>query len=200
MKYVIIIVSEWRNYIMKEKQKKIVFSIIIAIAVVLLCALCYFASSAATSKSGDSYQEADTNSDNMTNMVSKAQEESANISEDEKKDFKEIDVDTYLDLYKGDQKSIVLFSRPTCGFCQIAEPILHHVAYKYDLTINHVNTDEMSQDDSNNLSKSNDYFSNDFGTPLLVVVSDGKIVDMVSGLVDTSSYVSFFKDNGFIKE
>lgn len=185
---------------MKEKQKKIVFSIIIAIAVVLLCALCYFASSAATSKSGDSYQEADTNSDNMTNMVSKAQEESANISEDEKKDFKEIDVDTYLDLYKGDQKSIVLFSRPTCGFCQIAEPILHHVAYKYDLTINHVNTDEMSQDDSNNLSKSNDYFSNDFGTPLLVVVSDGKIVDMVSGLVDTSSYVSFFKDNGFIKE
>ena len=200
MKYVIIIVSEWRNYIMKEKQKKIVFGIIIAIAVVLLCALCYFASSAATSKSGDSYQEADTNSDNMTNMVSKAQEESANISEDEKKDFKEIDVDTYLDLYKGDQKSIVLFSRPTCGFCQIAEPILHHVAYKYDLTINHVNTDEMSQDDSNNLSKSNDYFSNDFGTPLLVVVSDGKIVDMVSGLVDTSSYVSFFKDNGFIKE
>ena len=200
MKYVIIIVSEWRNYIMKEKQKKIVFGIIIAIAVVLLCALCYFASSAATSKSGDSYQEADTNSDNMTNMVSKAQEESANISEDEKKDFKEIDVDTYLDLYKGDQKSIVLFSRPTCGFCQIAEPILHHVAYKYDLTINHVNTDEMSQDDSNNLSKSNDYFSNDFGTPLLVVVSDGKIVDMVSGLVDTSSYVNFFKDNGFIKE
>lgn len=185
---------------MKEKKKKIVFGIIIAIMIILLCALCYFASSAATSKSGDSYQEASTSSDNITDMVAMAQEESANISEDEKKDFKEIDVDTYLDLYKGDQKSIVLFSRPTCGYCQIAEPILHHVAYQYDLTIHHVNTDEMSKDDSNNLSKSNDYFSNGFGTPLLVVVSDGKIVDMVSGLVDTSSYVNFFKDNGFVKE
>ena len=113
---------------------------------------------------------------------------------------KDIDVDTYLDLYKGDEKAIVLFSRPTCGFCQIAEPILQHISYQYDLTINHINTDEMDSDDSTNLVESNDYFSDGLGTPLLMVVSNGEIVDVVSGLVDTASYVDFFSDNGFIKE
>lgn len=198
MKYVIIIVSEWRSYKMNERNKKIILGIVIAIGVILLCALCYFASSATTNKAGDSYQESDTSS--IEDMTSRAQEESANVSEDEKKDFKDIDVDTYLDLYKGDEKTIVLFSRPTCGFCQIAEPILQHISYQYDLTINHINTDEMDSDDSTNLVESNDYFSDGLGTPLLMVVSNGEIVDVVSGLVDTASYVGFFTDNGFIKE
>lgn len=198
MKYVIIIVSEWRSYKMNERNKKIILGIVIAIGVILLCALCYFASSATTNKAGDSYQESGTSS--IEDMTSRAQEESANVSEDEKKDFKDIDVDTYLDLYKGDEKAIVLFSRPTCGFCQIAEPILQHISYQYDLTINHINTDEMDSDDSTNLVESNDYFSDGLGTPLLMVVSNGEIVDVVSGLVDTASYVGFFTDNGFIKE
>lgn len=188
---------------MNERNKKIILGIVIAIGVILLCALCYFASSATTNKAGDSYQESDTNSSgssSVEDMTSRAQEESANVPEDEKKDFKDIDVDTYLDLYKGDEKAIVLFSRPTCGFCQIAEPILQHIAYQYDLTINHINTDEMDSDDSTNLVESNDYFSDGLGTPLLMVVSNGEIVDVVSGLVDTASYVGFFTDNGFIKE
>lgn len=191
---------------MNTKKKKIVFGLLIAVGVILLCALCYFASSATTKQSGDSYKESGTKTQSTSgtsdanDMTARAQEESANVSEDEKKDFNDIDIDTYLDLYEGDEKSVVLFSRPTCGYCQIAEPILHNIAYKYDLTINHVNTDEMSSDDSNKLVKSDDYFSDGFGTPLLVVVSKGKIVDVVSGLVDTASYVNFFSDNGFIKK
>ena len=171
---------------MNERNKKIILGIVIAIGVILLCALCYFASSATTNKAGDSYQESDTNSSgssSVEDMTSRAQEESANVPEDEKKDFKDIDVDTYLDLYEGKEKAI-----------------LHHIAYQYDLTINHINTDEMDSDDSTNLVESDDYFSDGFGTPLLVVVSNGEIVDVVSGLVDTASYVDFFSDNGFIKE
>ena len=133
-------------------------------------------------------------------MTTRAQEESANVPEDEQKDFEDIDVDTYLELYDGEEDAIVLLSRPTCGYCQIAEPILHHIAYQYDLTINHINTDEMSEEDGTNLIESDDYFSEGFGTPLLLVVSNGEIVDMVNGLVDTDSYVSFFTANGFIKE
>ena len=117
-----------------------------------------------------------------------------------KKDFNDIDIDEYLDLYDGSKNSIVLFSRPTCGYCQIAEPILHHIAYQYKLTINHVNTDEMSSSDEKKLVESDDYFSDGFGTPLLVVVSNGEIVDMVSGLVDTENYVKFFTKHGFIDE
>ncbi len=181
---------------MKQKSKRIMVGMVVAVGIVLLCSLCYFASSAATNKLGDTYAKA---SNNANNITARAQEESEKISEDEMKDFEDIDVDTYIDLYNDDEKAVVLFSRPTCGFCQIAEPILHHIAYQYDLTIKHVNTDEMDSDDSTNLVESDDYFSEGFGTPLLVVVANGKIIDVVSGLVDTSSYIDFFSDNGLIE-
>ena len=191
---------------MNDRNKKIVTGIVVAVGVILVCALCYFASSAVSAKAGDNYSESDnsnsstTSSSSASDMTSRAQEESANVPDDEQKDFNDIDIDEYLDLYDGSEDSIVLFSRPTCGYCQIAEPILHHIAYQYKLTINHVNTDEMSSSDETKLVESDDYFSDGFGTPLLVVVSNGEIVDMVSGFVDTDSYVSFFTDNVFIDE
>lgn len=191
---------------MNDRNKKIVTGIVVAVGVILVCALCYFASSAVSAKAGDNYSESDnsnsstTSSSSASDMTSRAQEESANVPDDEQKDFNDIDIDEYLDLYDGSEDSIVLFSRPTCGYCQIAEPILHHIAYQYKLTINHVNTDEMSSSDETKLVESNDYFSDGFGTPLLVVVSNGEIVDMVSGLVDTENYVKFFTKHGFIDE
>lgn len=189
---------------MNNKSKKIVIGIAIAVGVILVCALCYFASSAVSAEAGDNYSESDNSSSSAANsaadMTARAQEESANVPDDEQKDFNDIDIDEYLDLYEGSKNSIVLFSRPTCGYCQIAEPILHHIAYQYDLTINHINTDEISSDDETKLVESDEYFSGGFGTPLLLVVSNGEIVDIVSGLVDTESYVSFFTDNGFISE
>ena len=191
---------------MNDRNKKIVTGIVVAVGVILVCALCYFASSAVSAKAGDNYSESDnsnsstTSSSSASDMTSRAQEESANVPDDEQKDFNDIDIDEYLDLYDGSEDSIVLFSRPTCGYCQIAEPILHHIAYQYKLTINHVNTDEMSSDDETKLVESDDYFSDGFGTPLLVVVSNGEIVDMVGGLVDTENYVKFFTKHGFIDE
>ena len=191
---------------MNDRNKKIVTGIVVAVGVILVCALCYFASSAVSAQAGDNYSESDnsnsstTSSSSASDMTSRAQEESANVPDDEQKDFNDIDIDEYLDLYDGSEDSIVLFSRPTCGYCQIAEPILHHIAYQYKLTINHVNTDEMSSDDETKLVESDDYFSDGFGTPLLVVVSNGEIVDMVSGLVDTENYVKFFTKHGFIDE
>ena len=191
---------------MNDRNKKIVTGIVVAVGVILVCALCYFASSAVSAKAGDNYSESDnsnsstTSSSSASDMTSRAQEESANVPDDEQKDFNDIDIDEYLDLYDGSEDSIVLFSRPTCVYCQIAEPILHHIAYQYKLTINHVNTDEMSSSDETKLVESDDYFSDGFGTPLLVVVSNGEIVDMVSGLVDTENYVKFFTKHGFIDE
>lgn len=191
---------------MNDRNKKIVTGIVVAVGVILVCALCYFASSAVSAKAGDNYSESDnsnsstTSSSSASDMTSRAQEESANVPDDEQKDFNDIDIDEYLDLYDGSEDSIVLFSRPTCGYCQIAEPILHHIAYQYKLTINHVNTDEMSSSDETTLVESDEYFSDGFGTPLLVVVSNGEIVDMVSGLVDTENYVKFFTKHGFIDE
>lgn len=183
---------------MKEKNKKIVIGLLSFVGIILLCFLCYFASVAATDKSGDTYSKNNTN-ESTENITYRAQEESNNVSEDEKKDFTDINVDKYIELYNSSEKSVVLFSRPTCGYCQIAEPILHNIAYKYDLNIYHVNTDEMNEDDYKKLSDTDQIFEQ-LGTPMLAVVSEGKILNTVDGLTDTEHYVDFLKENGFINE
>lgn len=138
-------------------------------------------------------------SNNSTSIIENAIEESSNIKEEEKKDFIEINVDEYLNKYNGEEKSIVLVARPTCNYCQIAEPIIHNIAYKYDLTINYLNTDNFQNDDSQRFIQSDEFFSNGFGTPMLLLVSNGKIDDMVDGVTDTKHYEEFLKNNSFIK-
>lgn len=187
---------------MNEKNKKIVIGIVVAIGILLLCALCYFASVAATNDAGDSYTEnnsSTTTSTDAADMTTRAQEESANVPDDEQKDFNEISVSEYLDLYDGEEDTLVLFASPTCGYCQIAEPILHHIAYQYDLTINYVDVSAMDSDEQADLLDSNTYFEQ-LGTPSLLVVSNGEIVDSVDGLVDTATYTDFFTTYGFIEE
>lgn len=136
--------------------------------------------------------------DDIQTIINNAQKESENVKEEEKKEFTEINIDEYLNKYNGEEKSIVLIGRPTCHYCQIAEPILHNIAYKYDLNIYYLNTDNFQDGDSQKLVNSDSFFSEGFGTPLLLVLSNGSINSKVDGLTDTNHYVEFFKSNGFI--
>lgn len=138
-------------------------------------------------------------SDSDSNIEEKAIEESNSVLDSEKKDFNEITLSQYLEFYNGDSDSIVLVARPTCYYCQIAEPIIQNVAYKYDLTINYLNTDNFSDEDQASLVRSNDYFES-FGTPVVLIVSNGEIKNKLEGLTISDYYINFFKETGFILE
>ncbi len=146
--------------------------------------------------------ESNTNkgSESVMSDSNKAAEESAAISEDEKKELSEIDVEKYLELKDEKEASAIYIARPTCQYCQIQEPIIRNVAYEYNLTIHYLNTDEMSSEDSREFVKSDDAFKEGFGTPCTIVVKDGKIVGKVEGLMDRQTMVDFFKSNGIIIE
>ena len=117
----------------------------------------------------------------------------------EQKEFTEIDVDTYLEYYSGEEDKIVLIGRPTCHYCQIAEPIISKLAYEYNLEINYLNTDNFSDEDGKRLLESNELFGDGFGTPLLLIVSNNEIKDNQDGMTDYANYKKLFKKNGFIK-
>jgi thiol-disulfide isomerase/thioredoxin len=137
--------------------------------------------------------------DSTEDIIEKVTRESQEVKEKEKKEFTEINVEEYLNKYNDEEKSLVLVARPTCHYCQIAEPIIHNIAYKYDLTINYLNTDNFKDDDSQRFIQSDEFFSNGFGTPMLLIVSNGKIDDMVDGVTDTKHYEEFLKNNSFIE-
>lgn len=166
--------------------------IIVILILIIVCGGLFFVSS-------DSSKTNNKSSSNSTDIESLAQEESNNVSKDQMKDFNEISFSTYMDMYNGSVLSLVLIGRPTCHYCQIAEPILKNISYKYNVTINYLNTDNLSEDDQADLVRSNDYFK-DFGTPTILVVSNGEIKNKIEGLYTSDGYIKFLKNNNFISE
>ena len=166
-------------------MNKKVFGIIgVILIIVLLIASCSLSPK----------EESDT-----TDTLTIATKEAASIKEEEKKEFTNINIDEYINAYNGEEKTLVLVARPTCHYCQIAEPILHNIAYKYSININYLDTDDFQEDDFQKFIESNEYFSEGFGTPMLLVVSNGTINDIVDGVTDTKHYIEFLKEYKFIK-
>ena len=110
-----------------------------------------------------------------------------------------INLATYLEYYTSDEDILVLLARPTCHYCQIAEPILKNLAYKYDIEINYLNTDDFTEEDNNNLMASDEFFSSGYGTPILLYIKNNSIIDKVDGLTNSDGYIEFLRTNGFIK-
>ena len=126
--------------------------------------------------------------------------EEEEIPEEEQGDFNEIGIDEYLSLKKGSDKSIIFIARPGCSWCQLYTPIMKNVVYLYHIEVNHLNTDELSDDENTQLIKSDDYFADGYGTPLTLIVQDNKIVDKIEGYTSKESTIEFFKNNGLISE
>ena len=178
-----------------NKNKKIFVTLGICLLVIVLLSLTFLIESD-NSKSGEERLSEDPNT-----IISNAQTQSTSIQESEKKELPEIKMSTYLDYYAGSEAKIVLIGYPECPFCQVAEPILQNLAYEYDLEINYLNTDNFTDEDEQKLLASDEYFKENegFGTPLLLIVKDNKIVNKIDGLTDRGHYKQFFKAEGFIK-
>lgn len=135
--------------------------------------------------------------DNQT-LFARASNESSNIKDDEKKEFSYIDVDTYLILAHNEDKSLVLVGRSGCQYCNIAEPIIQNIMFKYDLKIYYISTDDFTEDSYRKFSESNDLLVS-FATPLLMIVANDNIIDYEQGLLDTSGYINFLVKNELLR-
>ncbi len=181
----------------KENVEKIKSVTIVVLILIIVFGASYFTSELQEYKNGGSTTSSDTDSSTTTTSDTSS---SSDIPEDEQGDLTDIDIDDYLDLKKGDKASIIYIARPTCHYCQQMEPIVRNIVYEYGVKINYLNTDELDDDGQAKLVKSDDYFSEGYGTPLLLVVKDDEIVDIQEGLTDKDTTVNFLKDNGFIDE
>ena len=175
-------------------NKKIFTIIGVSLLVVLLIIGCFVGGEKSNSSNNNTKL-----SNNPQEIMQNAQNESEEAKKGEQPELNEISVDTYLEYYNGTDPKLVLIARPTCGYCQIAEPIIKKITNDYGIVINYLNTDNFEGEDSAKFTSSDKEFSSGFGTPMLLVVGNGKIIDKVDGLTDTAHYVDFIKSNNFIK-
>ena len=177
-----------------DKDKKVGIAIVISLVAILLIACCFIGKKG-SSNINSSFANQSNDADEILNN---AQDESSVITDDDKKDFESIDINQYLEFYKGNENKVIFIGRPTCSYCQIADPIVRKINKDYDLNIYYLNTDEFSGDDEATFVKSDEFLENGYGTPMLFIVSNNEIVDKVDGLTDTAHYIEFLTTNKII--
>lgn len=112
--------------------------------------------------------------------------------------FNELTLDEYLTLIKEDEKNIILVARPTCSFCEKFSPILKQAKDDLNLTINYIDTDKFSSEDWTTFQSSLAYLnSEEWGTPLVLIVRNSEVIAENNGYVELDEIKSFFKTNGF---
>lgn len=97
------------------------------------------------------------------------------------------------------ENKVIYMGRPTCSYCQLLNPILDKIESESDLKYHYIDTDKLSEDE---LIKILGLFNKEiekFGTPYLVVVKDGKVVNEHLGYAEQPVIEKFLKENSIIK-
>lgn len=125
------------------------------------------------------------------------------VAETKEVTLEQIGMNEFTTLLNDESASIIYIARPTCGYCQQQEPIVKQIFGEYDLPLYYLNTDNLSAEEMSKLFETDESLfgkdGSEFGTPTTIVVKNGKIVDSTVGLTQKDDYLSFLKNNGFIK-
>ena len=126
------------------------------------------------------------------------------ISKDEKliaadANLNKISYDDYNELISEKEDNVIVIAQTGCSHCENAKPALNSLAKEYDIEINWFNISDLSEDERNEFRKSLDILNSDFGTPLIMVVNDKKVVSSTQGFEDKEQMVTFLKNNKIIK-
>lgn len=120
-----------------------------------------------------------------------------------------INYDEYEELLENNKTNIIVVGQTTCSHCIAIKPALNSVAEDYNLTINYLNLTDLSKEESEEFFDSLEEIEyNDpdflkdgsFGTPLTLMVKDGKVFDYINGSRTISQLVREFTKAGIIKE
>ena len=132
----------------------------------------------------------------VTSDVNESEEEESTEYDTSK--MESIDYDKFKELMNGEEKSMVLFARSTCGYCVKFMPILNNAIDENNLKVYYLDVTTLSSDNVDD-TKSLEPFADGIGTPTLVVVGKGSLIAHNVGYVDASALNSFLKENEFIK-
>lgn len=121
------------------------------------------------------------------------------IGEDQELLLNYIGYDEYDKLLNSDKKNVIVVGQSTCSYCVQAKVTLNDIVEENDITINYLNISYLTEEEGEKFESSLDYFENSWGTPIMMIVQDGKLVDIIEQYVDKDEYVEFLEENGVIK-
>ena len=107
----------------------------------------------------------------------------------------------FTTLLNDESTSIIYLARPGCGYCQKQEPIVKDIISEHELPLFYLNTDDLSEEDMYSIFKLDKKLfgenGENFGTPTVLIVKSGKIVDSQIGYTEKAEFEQFLAKNGF---
>ena len=116
--------------------------------------------------------------------------------------FKKINYDEFMDTYKGDKQTLIYIGRATCIHCVNFIPVLKDAQDKYDYETYYLDISEITEQQYNNIKKLNKFLDENFGgTPMVIIVKNGKIIDNGSWIGEGSKndFYKFLDKAGYKK-
>ena len=105
----------------------------------------------------------------------------------------------YEDILNGDTPTLVVLTQTGCSHCERAKEVFKKINDKYSYVINVLNITDLDKEERNSLIESLSYLKEEqWGTPLSLVLKNGKIVEKLNGYREFDDYVEFLKNNGMI--
>lgn len=120
-----------------------------------------------------------------------------------------INYEEYTKLLEKEGKQVITIGQTGCIHCTAVKPVLNTIAKEYNLTINYLNIKEMTQSESTSFQNSlieigydeEEFLSNgNFGTPLTLIIENGKVISYIDGERPTTQFIRAFKKAGIISE
>ena len=120
-----------------------------------------------------------------------------------------INYDEYKKLLDTKGKHIITVGQTGCSHCTNTKPVLNQISKDYDITINYLNITDMTKSENTSFIESLSEIGYDeeefvktknFGTPLTLIIENGKVISYVSGERPTAQFIRAFKKAGVISE
>jgi thiol-disulfide isomerase/thioredoxin len=114
--------------------------------------------------------------------------------------LEEIDYNNYVEKIASSETQIIVLTQTTCSHCVTAKPYYDEISSENDISISYFEVDKIdNQEDYEGLQTSLDYLQeNEWGTPLMMIVRDGKVISADSGFQSKAMTEAFLKENGII--
>ena len=113
----------------------------------------------------------------------------------------EITYEQYEKMVKNGDAFIVVIERTGCGYCQQYMPLMEEVAKEKKIAVTYLNTDNLSEEDMNKLSTTNNYLKrNEWGTPTTLFMLGDRVLDSIGGYVEKSSIEAFIEGKVVVGE
>ena len=89
-------------------------------------------------------------------------------------------------IYNSEERSVIYYASPTCGYCSLLSPILDTISEDYDMDYYYLDSTKLSNSERKEVLDKLGIEKH--ATPITVIVEDGEVIDKKEGYVPADEY------------